>query len=1040
MRHHLIALIVAVVAALGVRPLGAGEASSLRLVPFPKEVRLEGGEFALDRRLVVEAPKEVAKLLGRMIADELERAGLRPPEIRPLGGAGHALRLAPETAGRVPAFSFRKGATQEDYVLEVSPDAIRIGAPGPAGLSYGVQTLRQLIRANLRGKSLPGLTIRDAPSIRWRAFQDDLTRGPSSTLAELQREVALGSYLKMNLFTYYMEYQYAWKKHPALGPKDGSLTPEELKALVAFGKPIHVDILGNQQSFGHFGHILKHDQYKHLRETGGILCPVKEESYQLLDDLYSEVVPLLPFPFFNVCCDETWGLGRGPSKALAKKIGVGGVYARHMRRIHDLLKENYGKRMMMWGDIILRHPKHLKEIPKDTIMLTWGYHAGANFEGQIIPFAKSGYEFFVCPGVSCWSRILPDFGVATVNIRNFVRDGAKHGAIGVLNTAWDDDGCSFNAPNWHGFAWGAECAWSASKTSPKDFNRRVGAVLFGEKGDHFGQAIELLAKTHRLPGMHGMNNRRFWQNDLGPMRSSAAAERTAAKRLLDIARPAIKHLKVCQKEATANADLLDYFLFGARRMELIGQRLLDRLEAASAYQVAYEGPVKEAAPMLEKAETLIRKNRDAHQALGRQFTELWRRENRPYALDWTMRRFQTVVSRYEAMVERLAAIRKDAQAGKPLPSPKQVGLELLELGVRRTRPHKVVQAPLKPDAPWLERSASHRVGLIVSGGKTDRFDLPIEADIRLPAEISSRPVRAFRIDGPQPRELLSQLEPTDKPGGARLTLLIGGQLPKESRTAIHVYLGLARPAKPLPQAASTRDGPKGMKWLENDKVRLLLGPEGAHIYRWEVKGLGSRDLTTPGETSWFGFADLGRHHRSAANKLVCTARGPALVRYVCTDEHGMVKTISLFGGASWAEVTLNTPVTYFWAFDNPQNFAADGPSPGTYLFSTGATGPVGRQADGLKAQVKARRAYWGVKFIAGRLAMGMVTPEVGTTHVIAPGAGSGGVGIEGSPAASHFAIFGGILDGKPDELMNRLQRTLDYRNPPEVTLHALQAR
>ncbi len=85
-------------------------------------------------------------------------------------------------------------------------------------------------------------------------------------------------------------------------------------------------------------YILKHDNYAHLRETGNIVCPVKDESYQLLDDLYSEVCPLLPFPMFNVCCDETFGLGTGPSKELAGKIGVGGVYVEDIRRVHRLLK------------------------------------------------------------------------------------------------------------------------------------------------------------------------------------------------------------------------------------------------------------------------------------------------------------------------------------------------------------------------------------------------------------------------------------------------------------------------------------------------------------------------------------------------------------------------------------------------------------------------------------------------------------------------------------------------------------------------------
>jgi len=236
------------------------------------------------------------------------------------------------------------------------------------------------------------------------------------------------------------------------------------------------------------------------------------------------------------------------------------------------------------------------------------------------------------------------------------------------------------------------------------------------------------------------------------------------------------------------------------------------------------------------------------------------------------------------------------------------------------------------------------------------------------------------------------------------------------------------------------DGPKGMKWLENDKVKLLLGPEGAHIYRWEIKAMGNRDVTTPGETGWAGFADTGGEHRSSPNTLKCVAHGPALVRYICTDEHGLVKTISFFGGASWVEVTLNSPVSYFWAFDDPKNFAADGPTPGQYLFSTGATDAVGKEADGVDAQVKAGGAHWGVKFIPKKWALGMLTPETATRHVVAPGAGAGGVGIEGGEGASHFAIYAGAIVGKPDEVMKSLQSTLDFRNPPEVTLYATQAR
>jgi hexosaminidase len=703
-RRYLLATVALV---LGLIEVGlADEPSRLRLVPFPKQIDVRQGTFPLGGKLVLEAPAGIARLLGRILGAELKRAGLPAPEVRPLQGRPRWWRLSAKPGAPMPAppvgdsSTSEKALTREGYWLRAGSDRIDCAAAGDAGLFYGAETLCQLIRANRRppragyragggygirtyppplgggGAGLPCVTIRDWPSLRWRCFQDDLTRGPSSTLETLKREVALGAGLKMNLFTYYMEYQYAFKKHPMIGPKHGSLTPEDLRALVDYSQRLHVDVLGNQQSFGHFEHILKHEQYAHLRETPNILCPVKEESYQLLDDLYSEVCPILPFAMFNVCCDETWGLGTGPSKELAEKIGVGGLYVRHIRRIHDLLRDKYRKRMMIWGDIILQHPDQLDQIPKDTVMLTWGYGPRESFEDQIIPFARSGYEFFVCPGISNWSRILPDFGAATTNIRNFVRDGAKHGALGVLNTAWEDDGEALQGYKWHGYAWGAESAWNASTTTPEDFNRRIGAVLFGEPGDHFGRAIELLAQTHRLPGMQGMNNQRFWQHDFPPAQNAAAA-RTSAQRLLQIVRPAIEHLEACQREATVNADLLDYFLFGARRMELIGKRMLDGLEAAEAYTQAYHSAGKDKEKTLSlvaKAEKLVRANRDAHEQLGREFQRLWLAESKPYALQWTMRRYADTVKRYDELARGLNDVRQRAETGKTLPRPEELGL------------------------------------------------------------------------------------------------------------------------------------------------------------------------------------------------------------------------------------------------------------------------------------------------------------------------------------------------------------------------------
>ena len=1017
-------------------PSGAGAAQDLRLVPFPKSATLEAGHFSFEKALTFEISDGQGELPGQLLNAELQRAGMRGVRVRRLKSAVPAFRIAARNHSLIlPVLPAQ--TSSESYALDVRADEIVCAAKEPAGLFWGLQTLCQLIRANRQGGTLSCLKISDWPSLRWRCFQDDLTRGPSSTLDTLKFEASLGSYLKLNLMTYYMEYQFAFKKHPKIGPTNGSFTPQDLSALVDYVKPLHLDVLGNQQSFGHFGQILKHPEYASLRETPDVLTPVHEETYRFLDDLYSEVCPLLPFPWFNVCCDETDGLGSGPSRELASSIGVGGVYVRHIRRIHDLLRDRHNKRMMMWGDIILQHPGNLAEVPKDTIMLIWGYDPRANFENQILPFSKSGYEFFVCPGVSDWNRILPDFGVAITNIQNFVRDGARHGAIGMLNTDWEDDAEALKAVKWHADAWAAECAWNASTTPIEAFNRRVGAVLFGERADDFGQAVALLARTHRLPGMKDMFNARFWEKDFVPKAASAAIEVTASN-LLAVVRPALLHLENCLGQARCNQHVLEVFLFGARRMEFIGQRMLDRLEAAQLYEQARQAPAE--ASKLAQVERIIRKNRDTYERMGRQFAALWLSESKPYALDWTLGRYTNAVNECEALLRKLETARLAAAAGQPLPAADELGLVAPKPLFRSVRSPESLPEALAQQLPWADPSATHRIGLLVQAGAADRFDLPLEIELALPTGLAAKPVRAFVIrTNEAPREVLAQLDSLGSAGKTRLVLVLPGSIPHETETSVHVYLGLTQAPAPLPTAVSTTDGTNGMRWIENDQVRLLLGPEGAHVYRWEIKAAGNRDLTMPGETDWAGFSDLNPH-RNSPYQLTCQARGPAMVEYECNAPSGHTKILRLYGGASWIEVLLNEPASVYWDFDNPKNFAGDGPTPGQWLFSDGQTGLVGREADGVPAQVKAPNAYWGIKHNPDRFALGLVTPETSTLHVIAPGAGAGGVGIEGSTPAPHFVTFAGLLTAPPADTMNRLQTTLDLKRPARVRLHSLQAR
>ena len=115
----------------------------------------------------------------------------------------------------------------------------------------------------------------------------------------------------------------------------------------AFCRQRFVELVPNQNSFGHMHRWLKHDEYRELAETPeGILhgfsavrepysiCPTDPASLALLADLYDQLLPHFTSRQFNVGLDETFDLGKGRSGALCEEMGVGQVYIDFLKKIH----------------------------------------------------------------------------------------------------------------------------------------------------------------------------------------------------------------------------------------------------------------------------------------------------------------------------------------------------------------------------------------------------------------------------------------------------------------------------------------------------------------------------------------------------------------------------------------------------------------------------------------------------------------------------------------------------------------------------------
>jgi len=1019
--------------------------TSLKLIPLPREVQVKQGQFVFDAAVGVmlgDMTNRENLFAAEQLTDEVGREwklklplGKTTKKLILLGLSTEAA-VSREVAKRKLRVGDELGG--EGYVLDVAPDGILIAARETAGVFYGVQTLKQLIRANRRGKAIPCVRIRDWPGLRYRGYSDDISRGPIPTMDFFKRQIRTMAEFKMNMLTFYTEHVFKLDKYPFIAPEDG-ITADEVKELSAYARQFHVELVGNFQSFGHFYNILKHEQFKDLRETMGIITPAKEESYEFLSYVFSQIAPAYDSPLFNVNCDETYGLGEGPSKPEVEKIGVGGVYVKHMIRLHEILK-GYGKRMMMWGDIALQHPTIVQQLPKDTILLSWGYGAAENYDRAIEPFVKAGFEFMVCPGVSCWSQIFPNYNNAVVNIQNYVRDGAKFGALGMLNTTWDDDGENLFSWNFYGTNWGAACAWRPEDTRLEDYDAAFSQVMYGTRSGCVTEAIKLLASAADIGLTRGLHDAAFWEPPFDALLTTIRATREQAEKLKAITEKAISLLQQAKTEATVNQQDIDYLLFAARRLRFLADSRLVRLAAAQQYEKSLERYTADETAATIEGKAALRSALDATATLANElsslrseYERLWRMENRPSSLDRVLKRYDNLLAHIADQEQKLRQALDDLEKNGKLAEPRLLRLEITETAARRARVVPSREPLLPPTTSWWNANYTCRLPLRVEAGNVARVDCPVEMRLTLASMVSPIKPGQVRLIEYKPTgeiigEIPCQFDLNGQGEAGLLTFILNGLTPAQSYRNFALYFAPQHDEVPPPVAGEVKisGGEKGF-WVENDRYRILLGKEGAHLYVWEVKSLGSKDITSPGERDWTGFADYGTKDRNAIFDIQPVAKGPVMARFRCTSSAtGKEKIITFYAGLPWVEVMLDTPVNFYWDYDDVRNFAADSPTPGTALFSNGRSEPVCRSDQTIHAV--GHGTTWCAKVRADGFVLANLTPEVATTHMVGPGGGWGGVGIEHGNPAAHFVTFADKTDQPPADLLNALQRTLDLRN------------
>ena len=472
------------------------------IIPTPKRISTNENEFIINSSTKI-------VLSSTLSVYELDYAMLLKNHILKATSLDLTITRTFKDYNNVIILSIDK--TQHDcYKLDINESKVTIIGNSVRGLLHGIQTLRQIITQ--KGRFLQGCVIEDSPSLRNRGFYHDITRGRVPTFETLKELIDVMAYYKLNQLQLYVEHTYLFDDFSEVTRESDTLTSEEIIKLDQYAIKNGVELVPSLSTFGHFYGILTTRSYNHLCELDNSLAPEfsfidrmshhtlnvsDEESLKLVKRMLDEFIPLFTSNKFNICCDETFDLGKGKSAKLKEELGEGKLYLNFANKIVSYVK-SFGKEVMMWGDIITNHEDLISELDPDVVLLSWWYDPKIP-EDKIRFVNENNLKQYVCSGTSSWNKALNPYLYSYENIFNITKCGKENNIIGLLNTNWGDFGnLNTLAAAIPCLIYGAQAAWSDEIPSFEKINHDISVLEYGDPSGKFVELAYNLANTQLI--------------------------------------------------------------------------------------------------------------------------------------------------------------------------------------------------------------------------------------------------------------------------------------------------------------------------------------------------------------------------------------------------------------------------------------------------------------------------------------------------------------------------------------------------------------
>ncbi len=397
------------------------------LVPLPVSATYGTESFTINEKTTIFCTKET-KREARKLQQMLNPATGYPLKLA-RKGESNSIRLSIDKRAELPA---------EGYLLHADSRGISITGADAAGLYWGMQTLRQLLPAqiyqdtkqNSIAWTVGQADIKDYPRFGWRGMMLDCSRQFFSAKVVKQYIDWLAVH-KINIFHWHLTDDQGWrieiKKYPLLtqkgawrGPNEvlqpafgsgnnrygGYYTQKEIKEIVRYAAERHVNILPEIDIPGHsravtasYPEALCQTSDTSLSVQGekqNVWCAGREENFRMLDDIFGEVARLFPFAYIHIGGDEVnknyWSSCPRDQQLMREKgmTSVDQIQNYFIRRIQAIITQK-GKKMLGWNEIL-----EGGKLDSETGVLAWtGVKAG-------IEAAQKGHPVVMLPGSYCY--------------------------------------------------------------------------------------------------------------------------------------------------------------------------------------------------------------------------------------------------------------------------------------------------------------------------------------------------------------------------------------------------------------------------------------------------------------------------------------------------------------------------------------------------------------------------------------------------------------------------------------------------------------